>query len=98
MVCYAGAEVIKEKLMKLMYSWIKHSGAFTKKVQRECKKLEKWQKILNVENLFRYELGVFMFKFVHRFIPVNFKCYFKSITKIHFLLTRSSKTIFFPKI
>ena len=36
-----------------------------------------------------------MFKFVHNFLPVNFKRYFKNITKIHYHSTRSSKTNFF---
>ena len=36
-----------------------------------------------------------MFKFVHNFLPVNFKCYFKNITKIPSHSTRSSKTNFF---
>ena len=60
----------KKKLIKSMYS-----GTFTKKIQ-QCKKLENKKKILNVEKLFKYELGKFMFKFVHNFLSVNFKCYF----------------------
>ena len=35
-----------------------------------------------------------MFKFIHNFLLVNLKCYFKNITKIHSHSTRSSKTIF----
>ena len=55
------------------------------------------KKVLNVENLFKYELEVFMFEFVNNFLPVNFKCYFKCITKVHIYSTRSirSKNNFF---
>ena len=33
-----------------------------------------------------------MFKLVHNFLPVNFKCYFKNLTRTHSHSTRSSKT------
>ena len=36
-----------------------------------------------------------MFKFVHKFLPVNFKCYFRNINNVHSHLTRCSKTNFF---
>ena len=34
------------------------------------------KRILNVENMFKYVLGVFMFKLKNKFLPVHFKCYF----------------------
>ena len=36
-----------------------------------------------------------MFKFVYKFLPVNFKCYIESISNIQSQSKRSSKTIFF---
>ena len=34
-------------------------------------------------------------KFLNNFLPVNFECYFRSISNIHSHSTRSSKTNFF---
>ena len=68
------------------------------KVQREYKRIKKK---LSVENLFKYELEVFIFKFVNDFLPHNFKCYFKNINNIHIIqyhLTCFSKTLVFTII
>ena len=66
-----------------------------KKYNESVSNLKITKKVLNVENLFKYELGVFMFKYINNFLPVNFNCYFKSINKVHSHSTRSSKTNFF---
>ena len=44
-------------------------------------KIEK--KILDVKNMFKYELGVFMHKFKRDTLPVNFNPFFKRVNKIH---------------
>ena len=44
---------------------------------------------------FKYDMGVFMINFVNSFLLVNFKCYFRNITKVHSHLKRSSKAIYF---
>ena len=36
-----------------------------------------------------------MLNFLNNFIPINLKCYFKNITKVHSHSTRSSKTTYF---
>ena len=57
------------------------------------------KKILDVENMFQYELGVFMYKFKKGILPVNFNPYFTSINKIHNHSTRFSETnYFFPRV
>ena len=66
-----------------------------KKYNESVSNLKITKKVLNVENLFKYELGVFMFKFINNILPINFRCYFKSINKVHSHSTRSSKTNFF---
>ena len=52
-------------------------------------KIEK--KMLDVENMFKYELGVFMHKFKRDTLPLNFKSYFTNINKMHNHLTRFSE-------
>ena len=60
-------------------------------------KIEK--KILDVENMFKYELGVFMHKFNRGILPINFKPYFTSVNKIHNHSTRFSETnYYFPRV
>ena len=60
-------------------------------------KLQK--KILDVENMFTYDLGVFMHKFKRDILPINFKPYFTNINKIHNHQTRFSETnYFFPRV
>ena len=66
-----------------------------KKYNESVSNLKITKKVLNVENLFKYELGVFMFKFINNLLPINFRCYFKSINKVHNHSTRTSKTNFF---
>ena len=57
------------------------------------------KKILDVENMFQYELGVFMHKFKRDILPINFKPYFTSINKIHNHSTRFSETnYYFPRV
>ena len=45
--------------------------------------------------MFKYELGISMYKYKNNFLPVNFKDYFQRIDKVHNHLTTSSKTNFF---
>ena len=60
-------------------------------------KIEK--KILNVENMFKYELGVFMHKFKRDSLPVNFKPYFTRVNTIHNHSTRfSEKNYYIPRV
>merc|ERR1712240_245682 len=48
------------------------------KYDDSVKKL-KTEKKINVESLYLYELGIFMFKFKNDLLPANFDYYFKSI-------------------
>ena len=60
-------------------------------------KIEK--KILDVKNMFKYEVGVFMHKFKRDTLPVNFKPYFTNVNKMHNHLTRFAETnYFFPRV
>ena len=65
------------------------------KYDDSVRKLKTEKKILNVESLYLYELGIFMFKFKNNLLPANFNCYFKSIKNIHNYHTRSSEINFF---
>ena len=57
------------------------------------------KKILDVENMFQYELEVFMYKFKKGVLPVNFNPYITSINKVHNNSTRFTETnYFFPKV
>ena len=47
--------------------------------------------MFNAKYLFRYELGVFMYKFIHDFLPFNFKCYFLNVDKVHNHSTKFSQ-------
>ena len=57
--------------------------------------ITKW--VLIVENLFKYEEGVFMYKLKNDILLVNFKFYFTNIHKIHNHLTISFQKNFFSK-
>ena len=57
------------------------------------------KKILDIENMFKYDLGIFMHKFKRDILPVNFKPYFTNIKKVHNHLTRYSETNYFlPRV
>ena len=66
-----------------------------KKYDDSVRELKSQKKILNVESLYLYELGLFMFKFNNNLLPDNFKNYYKSVKNVHNYHTRSSETNFF---
>ena len=53
------------------------------------------KKILDLESLYLYELGLFMFKLKNNFLPANFTNYYKSVKNVNNYHTRSSETILF---
>ena len=66
-----------------------------KKYDDSVRELKTQKKILDVESLYLYELGLFMFKFNNNLLPANFYNYSKSVKNVHNCHTRSSETIFF---
>ena len=72
---------------------------YFKKWDESIKSIKITKKILNVKNMFKYDLGVFMYKFRRNMLPVNFKPYFTEINKIHKHLTRfSAENYFFQEL
>ena len=66
-----------------------------KKWNESIRSIKTTKKILNVKNMFKYDLGVFMYKFRRNMLPVNFKPYYTEINKIHQHLTRFSAENYF---
>ena len=66
-----------------------------KKYDDSVRELKAQKKISNIESLYLYEIGLFMFKFNNNLLPDNFKNYYKSVKSVHNYHTRSSKTFFF---
>ena len=57
------------------------------------RQLKSQKKILDVQSLYLYELG--LFKFNNNLLPNNLKNYYKSVKNFHNNHTRSSETNFF---
>ena len=56
------------------------------------------KKILHIENMFNYDLGICMRKFKRNTLPFDFISYVTSVNKIHNLLKRfAEKNYSFPK-
>ena len=48
--------------------------------------------------MFKYDLGLFMYKFKRNMLPVNFKPCYTEINKMHQHLTRFSAENYFSKV
>ena len=52
--------------------------------------------ILKIDEIFKYSMGIFMFKFYHHKLPALFTMMFKNITDVHKHRTRSTSNLFMP--
>ena len=52
--------------------------------------------ILKIDEVFKYSMGIFMFKFYHHKLPALFTKMFKNITDVHKHRTRSTSNLFMP--
>ena len=76
MVWYALAELII-KFNEINILIIKELRCIHyKKYNESVRNFKVIKNISNIENLFKSELEIFMFNFINKFLPVNFKCYF----------------------
>ena len=50
-------------------------------------------KILNIVNINKLQTGIFMFKYIHKALPLNFKDYFTFSNEIHNWNTRTKETL-----
>ena len=83
------------KLLRLINLKIEHLGAFILKVGMKELKIEK--KTLDVKNMFRIKLRVFMHILKRNNLPVN-KPYFTRVFKIHNHLTRLETNNYIPRV
>ena len=87
MVCYAGVVPIKANKCKIneIYRLINKAiicNHFKNRKEKVCK-IKITTKILDIENMFKYGLRIFMHKFKRDILPVNFKPYLTNDNKLH---------------
>jgi len=82
----------KTKLLKLNNLHNKIIKLIKEKIKRENKpKLEQLTPLLSIEQIFKLEIGKFMFRYYNKQLPICFLQYFKTIDSIHNYSTRLSK-------
>ena len=70
---------------------------YLKKRKENVSKMKLTKKILDIENMLNYDLGIIGHKFKRDILPVNFKPYFTNINKIHNHLTTILELTIIPE-
>ena len=90
----------KTKLLKLNNLHNKIIKLVKGKIKRENNpKLEELTPLLSIDQIFKLEIGKFMFRYCNKQLPICFLQYFKTIDSIHNYSTRLSKqnSYFLPR-